>query len=474
MIPTSTDPHAAGPDQVQHRRYVRGIIATVVVLAILCGAFLVLNTLRGPKLSSATVDRTLVTSQAGQQLRLFANQNLAKVTPKQVVVTPATPVTVTNTGQVIAVQFDQRLDYATRYSVSIDGVHSSYQNQRATFSYRFTTAAASLYFLDRADPGKASDGLDSIVRTGLRGSASDTVYSARHIQEFVVFSRLIAVVTIADDGTDRLDLVSIGNDAAVEHISLPRSGVIENLQASPDGTRIGFTFGSADQPDELMTVDLTGTHLVTPLLGLDGQPLQILDWFFLNGSSSIVAQAVDQSVLLVDPKDPKVSTPLGNFSALETQSPDGSAIVVADPLSRIALRLKDLHETRLYTHEVGGNQTFGGAMQLLSDAGGQTTSIQQAVVPDPQTGAYVSYLLYQRGAATTRILFGGAQYSGSIDDFHVSPNGQYVAITTVPDFATSVSDGYAHEPRATSVSTIFVDVATGTIVRSVDGFDVTW
>ena len=490
MTPTSTDPYPApDPYPTQERRYVRGIIATIVVLAILCGGFLVLNTLQGPKLSSATVDRTLVTSQAGQQLRLFANQNLAKITAKQVVVKPAAPVTVTTAGQVIAVQFDQRLDYGTRYSVTVTGVLSSYQNQRAAFHYSFSTAAASLYYLDRADPAKGPDGLDTVVRTGLTGNASREVYSARRIQEFVVFSGLIAVVTIADDGTDRLDLVQVSDPTKVEHIALPAPGVVEKLQASPDGTRIGFVFSGGGVTDGLMTVDLTGTHQVVPVVGLDGQPLQVLDWLFLSsrpaaatgttagasaGSNSIVAQAADLSVLLIDPKDPTLATPLGSFSALEGESPDGTSILVADPLSRVSLRLSDLRQTRLYTHEVGGNQTFGGAMQLLADDNGQRVSVQQAAVPDPQTGAYATYLLYQRGSATTRILFGGQDFTGSIDDFSVSPNGQYVAIATVPDFASSVSDGYVHEPRATSVTTIFIKVATGRIVRSVAGFDVAW
>ena len=490
MTPTSTDQYSTtDPYSAQERRYVRGIIATIVVLAILCGGFLVLNTLQGPKLSSATVDRTLVTSQAGQQLRLFANQNLAQITAKQVVVRPAAPVTVTTTGQVIAVQFDQRLDYGTRYSITVKGVHSSYQDQRAEFHYSFSTAAASLYYLDRADPAKGADGLDSVVRTGLKGSASREVYSARHIQEFVVFSGLIAVVTIADDGTDRLDLVQVSDPTKVEHIALPVPGIVEKLQASPDGTRIGFVFSGGGVSDELMTVDLTGTHQVAAVVGLNGQPLQVLDWFFLSarpasgagttagasaGSNSIVAQATDQSVTLIDPTNPTLATPLGTFSALEGESPDGTSILVADPLSRISLRLRDLRETRLETHEVGGNQTFGGAMQLLADEGGQAASVQQAAVPDPRTGAYETYLLYQRGSSTTRILFGGQDYTGSIDDFSVSPNGQYVAVATVPDFATSTSDGYPHEPRATSVTTIFIEVATGRVVRSVAGFDVDW
>jgi hypothetical protein len=75
---------------------------------------------------------------------------------------------------------------------------------------------------------------------------------------------------------------------------------------------------------------------------------------------------------------------------------------------------------------------------------------------------------------TSRLLYQTHADTGSIEGFSVSPNEQYVAIETIPDLGSRVSDGYAIEPRATSITTMIVDVATGKIVRGFEGFDVAW
>ena len=63
---------------------------------------------------------------------------------------------------------------------------------------------------------------------------------------------------------------------------------------------------------------------------------------------------------------------------------------------------------------------------------------------------------------------------GTISDFEVSPNGQYVAVESVPNVASSVSDGYFADERSTSVTTIIVDLDTGAVVRSMQGFRLSW
>ncbi len=447
-----------------------------MVLALLCGGFLVLDYFQGPKLSSATVDTRQVVRQADQQLRMFADQNLATVKRSQVTISPAAPFTVTSSGQQVAVQFSRRLDYATRYTVTIRGARSIYQDQPATLAYSFTTESASLYYLRRADPAASPEGTDSVIRTGLRGNAESVVYTAHHIQAFVAFPAVLAVVTIQDDGTDALSLVSLKDPSVVEHLLLPGAGTIDKLQASSDAGVLGFVFSSAgssaDPPysSDLMTVDLTAQHTVTPVLGLDGRPLSVLDWTYLSGSTRIVAQGADQSVLLIYPKTPKSATPLGVYAALGGSSPDGASVVVADVFSRLRLSVASGRTRRIETHQVGGAKTYGGDLALLDDG---SASVQQVAVFDTATGQYVSYVIHQ-SPSDTRVLYGGTDFTGSIDGFSVSPNGQYAAITVVPDYATSVSDGYAVDPRATSVTTVFVNIATGAVVRSVSGFDVSW
>ena len=74
----------------------------------------------------------------------------------------------------------------------------------------------------------------------------------------------------------------------------------------------------------------------------------------------------------------------------------------------------------------------------------------------------------------SRLLYRTVDDRGSIGDFSVSPNDQYVAVEVVPDVGTSVTDGRAVDPQSSDVTTVFVDIASGAIVKSVAGFSVQW
>jgi hypothetical protein len=74
----------------------------------------------------------------------------------------------------------------------------------------------------------------------------------------------------------------------------------------------------------------------------------------------------------------------------------------------------------------------------------------------------------------SRVLFETVDSAGSISDFALSPNEQFVAIEVVPVVEGSVSDGRIVEPRATSVTTVIVDIAAGEIVKTFEGFALTW
>jgi hypothetical protein len=467
---TSTEGEARPRSDARFRRV---FAITVTVLLLLVATFVALSYFQGPKLSSAQLDTARAVSQPGQQLRLFANQSIARVKASQVTITPATPFTVSTQGSVVAVQFGERLHYGTTYRVVIRGVSSVYQQRDDAFDYSFTTASASVYYLDRADP--ATGGEDRILRAGMKGAESRVVYSARHIQDFAAFPAALAVVTIDDDKTSSLSLVSI-QSGVVEKLVLPSAGTVDKLQAAPDAGLLGFVFSSGDggpsakYSSTLMTVNLSGVHTVTPVLGLNSQPLSVLDWGFLSGSTSVVAQTFDQTVLLIDASKPGASVPLGQYSDLGRSSPDGKKLVVGDVFGKMAYTIATGKEKRMQPVAVNGVVPFGGDLELL---GTGTDRVQQVAVFDSGTGRFTSYIVYEH-AGTSRILYQSPDGKGSLDGFSVSPNGQYVAIEETPDVAASVSDGYVRDARSTSVTTIFVDIGTGAIVRSVAGFAANW
>jgi len=445
----------------------RALAVTVASLIVLCAVFLALGYLQGPKLSSAQVDTKGVVEQGGQQVRLFANQAVAQVKHSQVTVTPSTDFTVSTQGDIIAVQFDSRLKYATDYHVSIEGVTSVYLAQPSTISYGFTTTSPTLYYLDRGDAG------DDIVTTGLSGSARTVVYSATQIQDFAVLDHFLAVVALNDDHTSSLSFVNT-DTSVVEAVRLPETGSISALDASAAGNTVGFALTSAvpglgqKNNSTLYTIDLTAGRAVTPVVGLSGDPITVLGWQFLPGTGNLLALTFDRSLLLIDPVSATVS-PLGQFLGFDKISVDGLTVTMTDAFGEVSLTLATGDVQRLEPSPVDGKRTFQGATAMLPSG----ARIQKVVVPDATGRRFSSLLVYDDGA-TSRVLYKTPNDGGSISDFTVSPNGQYVAIETVPDASAAVSDGYFYDARATSVTTVIVDVDSGAQTRSVEGFTLRW
>jgi hypothetical protein len=145
--------------------------------------------------------------------------------------------------------------------------------------------------------------------------------------------------------------------------------------------------------------------------------------------------------------------------------------VVSDVFGKIAFSLADGTEARIPSLPIAGASTYGGDVVLL---GRGTARVQQVAVFDSVTGGkFQSYLVYEKGT-TSRVLYQTKDDAGSIENFSISPNGQFVAVNVIPDYANSVSDGYPVNAQSTSISTIFIDIASGAIVRSVEGFDESW
>ncbi|MCU1406546.1 MAG: hypothetical protein JWQ43_2849 [Glaciihabitans sp.] len=457
------------PSRAGARRFTRTFAITVAVLTVFVAVFVALGYNQGPKLSSAQVDRAGVVNQSGQQLRLFANQAVADISGDQVTVTPSTPVSVTTSGDVIAVQFNQPLLYNTTYTVDVDGVTSAYLDQPSTLSYSFETAAPPLYYLDRGEDS------DQIIRTAVDTADRTVLYSTSEIQDYAVFDGLVAVVSLAEDSSSVLSLVN--DRGEVESVALPGSGTVDLLRGSAATGILGFTFTSAGPtPDRafsatLMTIDLASTREVVPVTGLDGQPVAALQWQFVPGSSRFVVQNVDQSVFMVD-TDAAASArviPVGQYTELDSVSTDGLTLVVADAFGPLAVTLADGSTTRLDPSPLDGVVPFGGVAQALPEG----NWVQQIAIFNETSGRFSSAVVFDDGD-TARPLFRTLNDEGSIEGFTVSPNNQYLAIETVPNVSNSVADGYPVNPRSQQITTVFVDISSGAVVKSIEGFRASW
>lgn len=470
------------------RSFRRRLGVTVVILALICATLVVLDHLQGPKLQAAQIDTVRAVSQPNQQLRLFANELIAPIRDRQVTITPATPFVSRVNAGAISVQFQTRLLSGVRYSVVVRGVTSAYEQQQSTFNYSFTTDAAQLFYLDRRDPGAGTgaDGEDSIIETGITaatgtGSADRrVVYSARHIQSFVRFGNVLAVALINDDHSSALRLVAL-SDKAIENVVLPGKGQLNSLAVSDTGV-LGFVYSSVlpaagEEQDAtsrldktLLALNLAGSHQPQPVLGLGNHPFQTLTWLFIPGGAAAAVLSGDNSLFVANLGSTTPATPLGQFSGLMSAALDGSRLVVSDPFGPLALDIATRQTTRLPPNSLRGVTPYGGDVVLV---GKNQTRIQEVVILDSVTGSFSGYVVLNRGLSS-KIIYQNADQLGNIETFRVSPNGQYVAVTVVPDVAASVSDHYASAPESTSVATMVVEVATARVVRTVAGFDPNW
>jgi hypothetical protein len=87
---------------------------------------------------------------------------------------------------------------------------------------------------------------------------------------------------------------------------------------------------------------------------------------------------------------------------------------------------------------------------------------------------YTKLVVLDDGEGLSQALYRTPGDVGSIGRFVVSPNDQYVAIETTPDRASVVEDGREIEPRPQSVTTVIIDIDSGELVRSVEGFWPVW
>jgi len=467
-------------EQRARRRFERTFWVLVASLAVLSAVFLLLGSMQGPKLSSAVVDPARVTEQPGQQLRLFANQPLGEVTAEQVTVTPEADVSVSVQNELLIVQFEQRLRYGTEYTVEVNDVAATSRDATATFTHRFTTAGASLLYLDRGDV------VDEVLRAPLDGTGrGEVVYAAEGIQHIAPIENVIVVARDAPGGTSVLE--SVSSDGGVQQLRLPEGVRVDRLVVPPFGTLLGMvlttvspTENEGESLDEVQqgggldeafaVVDLTSEGIVAVVPGLDGAPIHTLDAEFLPDGATLIVHALDQTLLRIELVGAPVALPIGQVPKMFGLSTDGTRLTGSDAFGGVVLDLATAVESRLDPSLVEGELAFGGEAVFTRTE----LRIQKVAVVDTATAAVRVLLVADDGSGVARVLLRTADDRGSIGDFMISPNDQYVAVEVTPSVADAVPDARPVNGRPTSVTTIVIDIESGAVVRTLQGFTPIW
>ena len=491
MSPTSSEPRAPGTggvhpegegtrrvaeagrhlrEQRELRRFQRTFWVLTGALVVVASVFLLLGSLQGPKLATAQVDPQRVTEQSGQQLRLFANQPLREVDPSQVVVEPEAAVSLTVQDDLLVVQFDQRLKYDTEYTVTVHDVGAASRDAVSTFTHTFTTGTGSVLYLDRGEDQ------DEILRADVAGTGrGEVLHSAPGIQAFAPVEGVLAVAR--DDGAGATVLESVlTSSGAVELVRLPEGTRVDTLIAPPTGTLLGLVLtevvdeGTPEFSSSLAVVDLAGDRAVSFVSGLDGEPIRALEAAFLPDGSTLLVHALDQSVLRVDLLNPELVLPVDQLPTVWNLSTDSTRLSGADSFGGLYLDLESGAETRLNPSLYEGSVVFGGETVLLGDE----RWVQKVAVPDASGGSFASIVVVDDGSGESRLLARTIDDRGSIGDLFVSPNDQYVAIEVTPSVENAEPDGRRVNGRPTSITLQILEIDTGALVRSLEGFAVIW
>lgn len=453
----------------------RALWTLIGAATLLCLGLVAANLLSGPRLTGFEIDTVGVVAQANQRLVLDTNRQLADVDLSQVTITPATAITVRANADTVVINFPQPLAYETDYRITVSGVGGIGNAPNSDISVNFRTGEPKLYYLSRTpvDPDTPErKNPDRIVQTAIGSAQGNDVFSAPYIQQFVPIGKELAVVTVKDDLSNSLSIVD--PDGRAEPLTLPGVGTVDDLQAAPNQSLLGFRFTSAEgapgpRYENALFVLRLATAVAEPVNGL-GSAVKTTEWGFLPGRADLVARQYDGSLLLIDPLSEADPLPLGQFSGLTAFAPDGVRIAVSDEVSQYILDLSQGTEEAIAPETVAETTPYTAGLKFLA---GGTGFVQRLAEFDPETGVAGHYLEVVVDGVR-REIYRPASASESIVDFAVSPNDQYVAVQIEPNTETSTSDRYPARAQATDATTLFVNIATGRMTRSVLGFDVTW
>jgi hypothetical protein len=439
------------------------LTAAVTIGALLFAAvgLTVANTLQGPRLLDAQINPDAAVEGAGQRLVLRVDQTVAELTADQVTVTPRVPVEPTSDGAALILRFADNLSYATTYEIAAK-VQSATTGASATLTYSFRTPDGAFYVLQRAASNADADAPDQIVHHFIGSTEQRVARRQPHIEQYAVADPVIGVVTSDAAGASTFTVGPVDGSEPTQ--TLADNSDISQLKSSGPSGLLGFVLTPLNDPDR---GDGGQLHLYDPVAGklikvsgFDGKPLEPLDWAFVPGTTSIVAQTTDNSFYLIDPLNGRPTQPLGGHSRMYGFVPGSTTLIVDDNGDYKAIELAT------------GKTSTVPALDLPEAAG------LQQLLPLGGARGYVGWVATQAGAASVVVINDGnvrqiyaedPNPSGGIQSICLSPNGQYLAVAKLPrDAATNPdSSGFANR-------TEFIDTATGRTEHDVAGSQVNW
>lgn len=445
------------------RRFGRLVGVVIAALAVLVVALGAANAVRGPRVLDTVAAIADATARTGATVEFRLNQPVGDTTELRV--EPAAAASVAVDDRTVRVTFDEPLRPSEDYALEIAGVVAVGGGPATTLAHAFTTEPESLHVLQR----RSLDGEeDRVMRTTTDGGEPQVVLSAPRIQAFAHAGDVIAAVELLPDDTARLRFATAGQDAPAAELPLPEPGRVTSIAGSTTHASIGFVV-TGDASSTLYLVDVSGAPGGTPepVLGLDGQPLQVADWMFVPGSPAVVVHDRDGAMFLVDPVGGASPAPLGSHAELRGALPGTTTLVVADPDRGATVELATGETETLEVPAADLPEgAYTGRVTTLDADGAHLVDLLLA----DGDGGFAS-LLARADAAGTSIAY--APPAGSrLLEYCLAPGGALVAVETTG--AASAEDGYPVDPWMTATLTTLVEVDTGRVLLSMPGGLTDW
>jgi hypothetical protein len=443
-----------------------------MVLVLACAGLGTASVLQGPRVQGAQLDAAAAVV-APASLRFVFNEAVAPIEVADVVVEPELPVTVQNDGDVVLVHFERALDYDTAYSVTISGVTAAAGGVSVDVDHDIRTPAFQPTWLQRAESG------DRIL-TGSPGGDVTTLFTAARIQDYLQLdAHALLVVTVDGDGDSQASIVAADGSGNAEELTLPggEPGVIELLELV--GSNILYTFSSAE-PEEglpqfdqtLFRLDLGGTHISDPVLGVDGSPLAADGIIPVPGTTAALVHTRAGEVLRYDPTTDEPPALVAKYPEMVALAGDRHRLSVKDTFGPLIYDFDDGSETRIEPSPIAGTQAVPFIADVIPVREGRR--IERAVLPNADFSSFDSFVAIDDGQQAS-LLFRTVDPIGSILDYRMTSNDAYLVAEVSPggdDFSSS--DGYGAGARPRDVTIVVIDIWEGAVVAEWPGSHPRW
>lgn len=456
---TRTSPEADAARPRSSRRWAVAGIAVVACLAAVSTTLAAAALERGPRIRGVDGDPSLAVQQSGVTLVFRADQPLDPRSGEGVRVEPAAPFQIEVTGSTMRLRFTGTVDHARDYRVSIPALRGRATGATAEAAFDFATPPLTVTTLERGGSFDRTGGADDrIVRHDLSSGSDEVIFSAPRIQEYADDGGGVVAAVLDEDG--RATLTRAGQGADAKPLPLPGEGTVGLLRASGDAGRTGFVFTSTGGGDQQYISTLFLVDAADPdsapqaVLGIDGLPLQADSWFFIPGSSYLVAQAPTGALVLLDATGAAPPRLLGEVGSLREVLPASTSLVVDGTTGPAVLDLTNGSLTDIVGAAVDDVSTGTVFLSDSSSVQWTATDVVRRVASQPDAA------VFRAGAG------------GRIEEVCVSPSGRYAAVGVVR--ADAEIDEYPTRAEWLGRTSTVVEVASGDVLAEVPGTRPDW